>query len=120
MEIVVDQMIRKFRKEKGMTVRQLGAEIGVSDSLISLYETGKRNPPIDACVKLANLFDVSLEVLIRGKEKDRPEERSFASVSKRVENYSVAELRELGSLITYLQYRKEREQSEGQGSEDSP
>ena len=119
MEIVVDQMIRKFRKEKGMTVRQLGAEIGVSDSLISLYETGKRNPPIDACVKLANLFDVSLEVLIRGKEKDRPEERSFESVSKRFENYSAAELRELGSLITYLQYRKEREQSEGQGSADS-
>lgn len=120
MEIVIAEMIKKLRNEKGMTMRQLGEQIGVSDSAVSQYETGGRKPPLDVCVKLANLFDVSLEVLIRGKEKDRPEERSFASVSKRVENYSVAELRELGSLITYLQYRKEREQSEGQGSADSP
>ena len=44
MEIVVDQMIRKSRKEKGMTVRQLGAEIGVSDSLISLMRLGSGIP----------------------------------------------------------------------------
>ena len=76
--------------------------------------------PLEILCKMADKFDCSLDLLVRGKEKDRPEERSFASVSKRVENYSVAELRELGSLITYLQYRKEREQSEGQVSEDSP
>jgi len=120
MEIVISEMIKKLRKEKRMTMRQLGDGIGVSDSAVSQYESGERRPPIDVCVKLAELFDVSLDVLILGKEKDRSEERSLAAVSKRVESYPLEDLRELGHLITYLQYRKEREQREGQGSVDTP
>lgn len=57
MEIVIAEMIKKLRNEKGMTMRQLGERIGVSDSAVSQYETGGRKPPLDVCVKLANLFD---------------------------------------------------------------
>ena len=114
------ESMRSIRKSKGMTMKELGELVGVAEVTVSFYETGKREPSLDVLCKIADALDVSLDMLVRGKEKDRPEERSFESVSKRFENYSAAELRELGSLITYLQYRKEREQSEGQGSADSP
>lgn len=101
MEIVIAEMIKKLRNEKGLTMRQLGEQIGVSDSAVSQYETGGRKPPLDVCVKLANLFDVSLEVLIRGKEKDRPEERSFASVSKRMVKSIVPSGKEFNITLIY-------------------
>ena len=82
MEIVISESVKRLRKEKGLTMRQLGACVGVSDSAIAQYESGERKPPIDVCVKLANLFDVSLDVLVRGKEKDRPAGRSLTEVAK--------------------------------------
>ena len=112
--------LKEIRTEKGMSIEELSEKSNLSKPQLWSYESGRREPPIDALIALADVLDVTLDKLIRGKEKDRPEERSFESVSKRFENYSAAELRELGSLITYLQYRKEREQSEGQGSADSP
>lgn len=112
--------MKNVRESKGISVGELSEKLKIAKQTLWAYERGERSPTPDVLCAIADALDVSLDMLVRGKEKDRPEERSFASVSKRVENYSVAELRELGSLITYLQYRKEREQSEGQVSEDSP
>ena len=111
--------LKEIRTEKGLSVDELSEKSNLTKPQLWSYESGRREPPLDALIALADALDVSLDMLVRGKEKDRPEERSFESVSKRFEKYSAAELRELGSLITYLQYRKEREQSEGQGSADS-
>lgn len=111
--------LKAIREASGLSVDELAEKSGLSKMKIWNYESGRNQPDPEALCSLADALDVSLDMLIRGKEKDRHEERSFASVSKRFENFSVAELRELGSLITYLQYRKEREQSEGQGSADS-
>lgn len=99
MEIVISESVKRLRKEKGLTMRQLGACVGVSDSAIAQYESGERKPPIDVCVKLANLFDVSLDVLVRGKEKDRPEGRSREEMLKMYDQMSEEELVLLQHLI---------------------
>ena len=36
--------IRELRKAKGTTMKQLGVAIGLAESTISQYETGKRQP----------------------------------------------------------------------------
>ena len=112
--------LRTLRKQKGFTMKSIGEVVGVAEPTIASYETGRREPPLDVLCALADTLDVSLDYLVRGKEKDRPEERSMEAAISRFENYSPAQLRELGSLITYLQYRKERELSEGQDSAGSP
>lgn len=112
--------MRKLRKQKGLSMKQLGEMVGLAEVTISTYETGRSEPSLDALCAIADVLDVSLDYLVRGKEKDRPEERSMEAAISRFENYSPAQLRELGSLITYLQYRKERELSEGQDSAGSP
>lgn len=38
------ERLRTLRKQKGITMKQLGAVVGVSESAISLYETGNRQP----------------------------------------------------------------------------
>lgn len=45
--------IKKIRKEKGLTQRELGELSGISQKQIGLYEQGKRNPKIETLEKIA-------------------------------------------------------------------
>lgn len=56
--------IRKLRKEKGYTMKQLGEAIGVAESTVSLYENGKREPDNETLKKLADIFNVSVDYLV--------------------------------------------------------
>lgn len=59
-------MLRKLRKAKGISMKELGLKIGVAESTISQYETGKREPDFETLLKLSEFFDVSTDYLLRG------------------------------------------------------
>lgn len=109
------EMIAKLRKQMGLTVNELGGLMGVTGGAISLYERGERQPPVDMCVRLANLFDVSLDLLIRGKEKDRPtKERSLKEMLEMYGQMTDAELELHAALINAsLAERRYRAAQEG-------
>ena len=46
------RMLRTIRKEKGLTMKQLGAIVGVTEAAISQYETGKREADFETLVSL--------------------------------------------------------------------
>lgn len=58
------KMLRTERKAKGLTMKELGEMIGVSESAISQYETGKREPDNTTLVKLSEIFGVSVDYLL--------------------------------------------------------
>lgn len=112
--------IKREREKRGIYQKDLAVELNIAPATMATYENTDRDPPLDILCQIADRFDVSLDVLVRGKEKDRSEERSMDFAMSRYEKYSPAELDELSSLIQYLRYRKVRELSEGQGSKDTP
>lgn len=59
--------IREIRKKCGLTMKELGDRVGVSESAISQYETGKRQPDYETLLKIADYFGVSVDYLL-GKE----------------------------------------------------
>ena len=61
------KMLRDLRKARGMTLKDVAERIGVAESTVSQYETGKRTPDYETLLKLAELFDVSVDYLMRGK-----------------------------------------------------
>lgn len=61
--------IRTLRLEKGITMKQLGSELGVAESTISQYETGKRQPDNETLLKLGEYFDVTVGYLLGVDEK---------------------------------------------------
>ncbi len=63
-------MLRELRKKNGFTMKELGVEIGVAESTISQYETGKRQPDYETLLKLAEFFGVSTDTLLRGEQKE--------------------------------------------------
>lgn len=61
------KQIRLLRENKKMTQKELGKEIGVTLSTISLYESGMREPNIAKLRKLATYFNTTIDELV-GKE----------------------------------------------------
>lgn len=57
-----------LRKKAGMSQLQLANKLNIGPSAIGMYEQGRRTPSVDLLIDIANLFGVSLDYLITGKE----------------------------------------------------
>ena len=73
--------IRELRISKGFTMKQLGEMIGVTESTISFYETGKHEPSIKALGQIADILDTSIDYMVGHSTKTEadlcPEEREI-------------------------------------------
>lgn len=56
--------IRALRTERGLSLAQLAAEIGVHESTISRWESGESGVPDHRKVQLADFFDVPVPYLM--------------------------------------------------------
>ena len=61
--MTVGENIRRIRQERGLTLKQLGEMIGVSEAYIRAYESGRRNPKLKSLEALAQALAVNVEVL---------------------------------------------------------
>lgn len=59
--------IKELRKSKGLTLKQLGQQVGIAINTLSQYETGKREPKIITWKKLADFFGTTVSYL-QGKD----------------------------------------------------
>lgn len=64
--------IRALRKATGLTMKQFGALMGVAESTISLYETGKNEPDISMLKKMSEFFGVSIDYLLNFSDLKEP------------------------------------------------
>lgn len=58
----IGQKIRKFRKQKNMTLKELAQRAGVSQSMLSQIERGLASPTIVSLVAIANALALSAAV----------------------------------------------------------
>jgi len=78
--------IRELRKQKDLTMKDLGNQIGVSESTVSLYENEKRQPDQDTLLRIADYFQVSIDYLL-----GRTDVQCIAMQSDQVLNASVTD-----------------------------
>ena len=71
-EIMEFENIRNLRIDKGYTQKQLGEYLGISQNTYSQYEIGILNYPIDVLIKLADLYDVSIDYLVGRTNTKKP------------------------------------------------
>lgn len=60
----IGENIKALRKMHGMTQGDLALILGGKKSLVSNYENGYSTPDIYTLIKLADVFDVSLDELV--------------------------------------------------------
>lgn len=66
-ELKIEDNIRFFRKANNLTQEELSKQLGGSKNLVSNYENGISTPDIYTLVKLADIFDITLDELV-GRE----------------------------------------------------
>ena len=60
--------LQNLRKSKGFTQEQLADQLGVSRQAVSKWETGDGYPELDKLIQISNLFDVTLDYLVKTQE----------------------------------------------------
>lgn len=63
-DVSFSERLADLRESKNLKQRELGKLTNISTKAISNYENGNGNAPIDALVRLADFFDVSIDYLI--------------------------------------------------------
>ena len=69
---MLGNILKKLRKEKGITQEELGKILGVTTSMVGMYETNARKPSYEVLLKMADYFGVSTDYLL-GKSSDQKE-----------------------------------------------
>ncbi len=60
--------LHRLRKERGITQQELAEKLGLSNKAISKWETGETFPETSQLIPLADLFDVSVDELLHGRD----------------------------------------------------
>lgn len=63
-ERLIYENIRNLRTDGGYTQKQIAAYLGISQNTYSQYEIGVLSYPVDALVKLADFYNVSVDYLL--------------------------------------------------------
>lgn len=58
------EKLRELRKQNKLSMKDFGEIFGLSESTISLYETGKREPDIATMINMAKYFNISVDELL--------------------------------------------------------
>ncbi len=62
------ELLQKLRKQKNLTIKEVATYLHVTHPSISRYENNLQEPSIETLTKLADLYGVSLDYLIKGED----------------------------------------------------
>ncbi|MBQ7123218.1 MAG: helix-turn-helix transcriptional regulator [Oscillospiraceae bacterium] len=60
-------MLKKFRKQRKLTQRDLADALHISQTSVSKYERGESEPDLEMVIRMADFFEVSIDEFVRGK-----------------------------------------------------
>lgn len=89
--------MREYRLAAGMTAKQLGSMLHLSESSITMYETGKREPSPDTLVKIADILETTVDALL-GRQNEPEENKKPAEESHELTETGRELIRLLGQI----------------------
>jgi transcriptional regulator with XRE-family HTH domain len=98
--IALGEGIRNQRKKHNLKAIQLADDIGTTSSYISEIESGKKTPSITTLLKIAERFDISLDVLVRGAETSSYNRNlAIGEITKKLEKLTDRQLELVENVI---------------------
>ena len=64
-DVALGKTMRKYRKDKRLTMEQVGQKVGCTKQMISLYELGKAAITVSMLRSICECYDVTYPELIR-------------------------------------------------------
>ena len=68
--IPIGDKLKALRNKKGLSLRAVGKEIGISFNTLSAYERNIVQPTLENCYKMAEFFEVPIEYFIFGEKSN--------------------------------------------------
>lgn len=62
------QRLENLRESLGYTKKEVSLKLGFTANVYGSYERGERRPTLETLIKLADMFDTSLDYLIKGNQ----------------------------------------------------
>ena len=66
---IMQNNLRKLRKENNLTQVALQMHTGIEQALLSKFENGERIPPTESLIILADFYNVSIDYILCRTEK---------------------------------------------------
>ena len=60
--------LKIYRKQGNFTQEDLAGKLGVSRQAVAKWERGETLPDIESCIKLADLYGITVDMLVRDME----------------------------------------------------
>ena len=98
------ELLKRLRKEKGMTQEQLAERFYVSSRTVSRWETGINMPDVATLIELADFYHVDIREIINGERKSENMDKELKDTLQKVAEYAAEEHRKSQTrvLITAL------------------
>ena len=59
---MIIQQLRNFRKQAKITQKEMAEKVGIKDTSLSNYETGKRKIPLEIAERICDELDKGLKI----------------------------------------------------------
>ena len=69
--------LRKIRKQERLTMKALAELSGVTESMIGMIETGKRNPSFEVLLRLSEALGCTVDELVRDSNEPKTEDEEI-------------------------------------------
>lgn len=110
----IGEKIRDAREEQGISQKDLGMALGLSDKAISAYEASRTIPPLETLIRISEELNKPLEYFIKSNSDDYKVETRLAAMEGIVEQL----LKEIRKIQEYLM--ESRDMSHKDKTENNP
>jgi transcriptional regulator with XRE-family HTH domain len=102
-KLTFGQRLAKIRKTKGLTQKELGERVGVSQRIIHHYENKAEYPPAPKLIELAQALGMNVEELLGLTSNDGDSYQNInPKLAKRLRLASTLPPHDLKSLVTFI------------------
>lgn len=101
--MAIKERIKQLRQEKSWSQAQLGKKMGIHQKQVSAYERGRNVPSTEVLMKIADIFDVSLDYLA-SEAQGKPAKVNIKDkeLLRRLEEVDQLSERDKGTIIEIL------------------
>ena len=92
--------LKLYRVKAGLTQESIAEKIGVSRQAVAKWERGESAPDIDCCIALADVFGISVDMLIRDMQNEIKSDEEGKHV------FGTAKMNEKGQITLPVECRR--------------
>jgi transcriptional regulator with XRE-family HTH domain len=110
--VSISDTIRELRRNAGYTQSQVSQKLNIQRQTYCNYETSARTPPLEIITALAELYDVSIDYLVRGTEHtaasaEAPAETALSPREKKLlSDFSSLPEEVQSEVLSFIQFKK--------------